>query len=292
MKLFIFGYGYSAHAIARELQSDCEWIAATTRSKEKADAMAAEGITAFQFDGETASEALRSTLSEATHLLVSIAPNADGDPVLGCLTDMLKVMPNLDWVGYLSTVGVYGNHDGAWVDEESECRPVSRRSVQRGAAENAWQAFAKETGVPLGIYRLAGIYGPGRNQMLKLDAGTCRAINKPGQVFNRIHVEDIGRAVAKAARVHHNGILNVVDDEPAPPQEVIYFCADLMGLPHPAEVSFEQAEMTPMARSFYGENKRCSNIRLHELLGGILQYPTYREAFTHMWQTDSWRKQP
>ena len=289
MKLLIFGYGYSAQAIARELAPECDWIAATTRSAKKAEAMQAEGIRALQFDGLKASDALKEALSEATHILVSIAPGSEGDPVLNCLGNELMQIPALGWIGYLSTVGVYGNHDGAWVDEDSECRPVSRRSVQRVAAENAWQALASKLGKPLGIYRLAGIYGPGRNQMLKLASGTCRAINKPGQVFNRIHVEDIGRVVSKAARRCHDGILNVVDDEPAAPQEVIHFCTDLMGLPRLEELPFEQAEMTPMARSFYGENKRCSNIRLHELIGGVLRYPTYREAFTHMWQTDSWR---
>lgn len=290
MKLFIFGYGYSARAIAQQLSPDCDWIAATTRSAEKAEAMTSAGLRAFQFDGETPSAALKEALAEATHLLISIAPEAEGDPVLNCLRADLKQLPQLCWIGYLSTVGVYGNHDGAWVDEDTECRPVSRRSVQRVAAEKDWQALAEELDMPLGIYRLAGIYGPGRNQMIKLDAGTCRAINKPGQVFNRIHVADIGLAVAKAARQRHSGILNVVDDEPAAPQEVIYYCADLMGLPRPKELSFEDADMSPMARSFYGENKRCSNIRLHELIGGILHYPTYREAFTHMWQTDSWKK--
>nr|WP_321454849.1 SDR family oxidoreductase [uncultured Cohaesibacter sp.] len=290
MKLFIFGYGYSARSIAKDLKADCDWIAATTRSIEKAEVMAKEGIRAYQFDGMEASDDLRACLSEATHLLISIAPNKEGDPVLNCLRDDLKAMEALRWIGYLSTVGVYGNHDGVWVDEDSQCRPVSQRSRQRVAAEESWQLLASRLHKPLGIYRLAGIYGPGRNQMIKLDAGSCRAINKPGQFFNRIHVEDIARAVSQAARIGHSGIVNVVDDEPAPPQEVIYYCADLMGLSHPQEQSFEEAEMTPMARSFYGENKRCSNIRLHELIGGVLRYPTYREAFSHMWQTDSWRK--
>ncbi|WP_319483218.1 SDR family oxidoreductase [uncultured Cohaesibacter sp.] len=291
MKLFIFGYGYSARAIARELSPECDWVAATTRSESKAEAMRADDVEAILFDGQTPSDQLKATLAEATHVLVSIAPGADGDPVLNSLLAELKAMPSLRWIGYLSTVGVYGDHKGVWVDEETECRPVSTRSVQRVAAEAAWQTLAAEIDVPLGIYRLAGIYGPGRNQMIKLDAGTCRAINKPGQMFNRIHVDDIALAVSIAARRRHKGILNVVDDEPAAPQEVVYFCADLMGLPRPQEQTFEEAEMTPMARSFYGENKRCSNIRLHELIGGVLRYPTYREAFTHMWQTDSWQAQ-
>ncbi|WP_316858443.1 SDR family oxidoreductase [uncultured Cohaesibacter sp.] len=289
MKLFIFGYGYSARAIARHLAPHCRWIAGTSRSSAKLEEMEAKGIDAFFFDGEIPQGAMRERLNEATHILISIAPDEHGDPVLNSCADIIAANGNKQWLGYLSTVGVYGDHGGAWVTEETECRPVSKRSTQRVAAESAWQSFASDQHVPLGIYRLAGIYGPGRNQMLKLAAGTCRAINKPGQVFNRIHVEDIAQTLAKAATTCHEGLLNVCDDEPAPPQEVIAYCADLMGIGHLQEIDFDKADMTPMARSFYGENKRCGNEKMRALIDGPLHYPTYREAFTQMWQSDSWR---
>ena len=289
MKLFIFGYGYSARAIAARLRSQCDWIAATTRSAEKQARLREDGIDAFLFDGINPAPEIAEMLKEATHILLSIAPDANGDPVLGSFGSQISSSHSLQWLGYLSTVGVYGNHDGAWVDEETDCRPVSRRSVQRVAAEGQWLDFVETIEKPLGIYRLAGIYGPGRNQMIKLAAGTCRAINKPGQVFNRIHVDDIAMAVGKGAEILHSGILNVCDDEPAAPQEVIAYCAELMGIAPLQEIPFEEADMTPMARTFYGENKRCSNKRLHDLVGPHMRYPTYREAFDDMWSKDSWR---
>lgn len=289
MKLFIFGYGFSASAIARELKPHCDWIAGTTRSSHKLDGLREDGVDPFLFDGTTATAEITDKLATATHVLLSIAPDAHGDPAMRCFEDVLASSKALEWIGYLSTVGVYGNHDGAWVSEETECKPVSRRSVQRVAAEEAWQEFAHKINRPLGIYRLAGIYGPGRNQMIKLAEGTCRAINKPGQVFNRIHVDDIALALSKAAKQTHQGILNVCDDEPAPPQEVIAFCAQLMGLPPLEEIEFDKADMTPMARSFYGENKRCDNKKLHALIGGEMRYPTYRDAFRSMWEHNIWR---
>ena len=289
MKLFIFGYGYSAGAIARELMPRCDWIAGTSRSPDKIAALEAAGMKGYLFDGTTPNPDIAAALSEATHLILSIAPGADGDAALRCHGADIAKSESLQWIGYLSTVGVYGDHDGAWVTEETECRPVSRRSVERVDAEAAWQDFARDQDLPLGIYRLGGIYGPGRNQMIKLADGRSRAINKPGQVFNRIHVEDIALCVSRAALSHHSGIVNVIDDEPAPPQEVIYYCADLMGLPRPPEVAFEEASMTPMARSFYGENKRCDNTRLHDLIDGPMRFPTYREAFEAMWRDQSWR---
>ena len=289
MKLFIFGFGYSANAIVDELRPHCEWIAGTSRSPDKLATMQAQGLRAFEFDGQSPNPDCGEAIREATHILLSIAPDAEGDPAMRCHGTDIEQSKALKWLGYLSTVGVYGNHDGAWVTEDTQCKPVSKRSVQRVAAEQSWQTFADKRETPLGIYRLAGIYGPGRNQMIKLDAGTCRAINKPGQVFNRIHVDDIALAVAKAARQAHDGILNVCDDEPAPPQQVIAYCADLMGITRPVETPFDEADMSPMGRSFYGENKRCDNKNLHDLIGGAMRYPTYRDAFNHMWNKDVWR---
>ena len=292
MKLFIFGYGYSARAIARALQPHCDWIAATTRTKDKIAGLVKDGIRPCLFDGKKPNPEITALLSEATHILLSIAPGEEGDPAMLCHGADMEASTSLQWLGYLSTVGVYGDHNGAWIDEKTDLRPVSKRSVQRVEAEKRWQDFASRKSVALGIYRLAGIYGPGRNQMLKLAANKSRSINKPGQVFNRIHVNDIALALSIAARQAHRGILNICDDEPAPPQEVVAYCAELMGLEPPVEIPFDKADMTAMARSFYSENKRCGNVRLHDLIGGDMCFPTYREAFTHMWRQDSWRAEP
>jgi nucleoside-diphosphate-sugar epimerase len=289
MRLFIFGYGYSARAIASELKDDCEWIAGTSRDADKMAIMEAEGVKAFTFDGYQANPDITAALNEATHLLVSAGPDASGDPALNCHRLDIANASNLKWIGYLSTVGVYGDHDGEWIDEKAQCRPVSKRSVERVAAEGGWQNFAGQLGLPLSIFRLAGIYGPGRNGLVNLSKGRARRIHKKGQVFNRIHVADIAQAVAIAARKKKDGIYNISDMEPAPPQDVIEYAANLMGAEVPPLQDFETMELTPMARSFYGECKRCKNDKLLKLIGGQMRYPTYREAFTEMWVNDTWR---
>lgn len=289
MRLFIFGYGFSARAIAAELAPDCEWVAGTSRDSGKLAAMQADGVRGYQFDGYHANNDISAALAEATHVIISAGPDGEGDPVLRCHRRDIANAPNLKWIGYLSTIGVYGDYQGAWVDEKCECRPVSKRSKDRVAVEGAWQSFAAEIGVKLGIFRLAGIYGPGRSVMTKLRDGKARRINKKDQVFNRIHIEDIALAVGIAAKSKQGGIYNVCDNEPAPPQDVIAYCAELMGKEVPELLDFETAKMTPMARTFYGENKRCSNKKLLKLIGGKMRYPTYREAFTHMWQSDNWQ---
>ncbi len=225
-------------------------------------------------------------LRNTTHLLVSIAPSAAGDPVLAHFRDDLAAAP-LRSVVYLSTIGVYGDHQGAWVDETSPCHPVSLRTRQRIEAEDAWRAFAAETGVPLAIIRLAGIYGPGRGPFDKIRRGTARRIVKPGQVFNRIHVDDIAAIVDAAFEQRADGIFNAADDEPAPPEEVLAHAASLLGLPPPTEIAFDDAEMTPMARSFYGENKRVRNDRIKSNLGIRLAHPTYREGLAAILAAES-----
>jgi nucleoside-diphosphate-sugar epimerase len=181
-------------------------------------------------------------------------------------------------VVYLSTVGVYGDHGGAWVDEESECRPFSKRSRERLLAENEWRRFGAESGAPVAIIRLAGIYGPGRGPFEKIKAGTARRIVKPGQVFNRVHVDDIARIVEAAFEKRADGIFNGVDDEPAPPQDVLLYAAELLGLPPPPEVQFDNAKLSAIARSFYAESKRVRNDKVKRALGVTLRYPTYREG--------------
>jgi nucleoside-diphosphate-sugar epimerase len=237
-----------------------------------------ESYTIYLFDGDAPGATLDPDLRYATHVIVSIPPDDAGDPVLRHHRPDGDAAENLEWLCYYSTVGVYGDFGGGWVNEDAPTRPVNRRSQWRVAAEDAWRAFAAARGVPLTILRLAGIYGPGRSAFDKLAAGEARRIVKPGQVFNRIHVEDIGRVTMLAARARLEGTFNLADDEPAPPQEVVAFAARLAGVPPPPEVAFADAAMTPMARSFYADNKRISNLRIKEALGIELLYPTYREG--------------
>ena len=211
------------------------------------------------------------------------------DPLLSLLPrPITAAMPALRWVGYLSTVGVYGNHDGARVDEESECRPVSRRAVARVETEQGWLAAGREASVPVAILRLAGIYGPGRNALVNLERGTARRIVKPGQLFNRIHVADIAGALDYLARRETGGVFNVCDDEPGPPQDVVAFAASLSGVEPPPEIPFGEAEMTPMARSFWNDNKRVSNRRLKDA-GYVFRFPDHRVGLEAMWRDGSWR---
>lgn len=280
MHLFVFGMGYSSRAIARALAQDATWIGGTNRGPDKAEALRAEAIEPFVFDGVGPGAGIEAALARTTHLVVSIAPGEAGDPALALYSEAIRKAPHLEWIGYLSTVGVYGNHDGAWVDETSECRPVSKRSVQRDKAERAWLELGSDLGVPTGIFRLSGIYGPGRNAFENFKKGTARRIDKPGQVFNRIHVDDIGQTVAKAARQRAGGLFNVTDDEPRPPQDVVAFAAELLGVEAPPLIAFENAELSPMGRSFYGENKRVSNAKIKKILNVDLAFPTYREALT------------
>jgi nucleoside-diphosphate-sugar epimerase len=288
-RFFLFGAGYSARFFARSLAGKAGFLGGTTRSRDRFPSLEQAGIEPFLFDGGTPSPGIVEALRSVTHLVVSAAPGEAGDPVLAAARGtILSGMPALRWVGYLSTVGVYGNHDGAWVDEESACRPASPRNVARVAAEKEWLALARESGIPVAVLRLAGIYGPGRNTFVNLKNGTAHRIVKPGQVFNRIHVEDIAGVLHRLSAAAEGGIFNVADDEPAPPQEVVAFAAALMGVAPPPEIPFEKAEMTPMARSFYGDNKRVSNARIRAH-GYRFLYPDYRDAFTRMWREGSWR---
>jgi nucleoside-diphosphate-sugar epimerase len=287
MNIFIFGAGYSARAFAEADAGRASTICGTTRSAAKFAALQAAGIRPLLFDGASLSDEVRRTLADTTHVVISIAPGDAGDPVLA-LRDLRAAMPNLAWIGYLSTVGVYGDHGGGWVDETSQCRPVSRRSRQRAEAENAWSAAGKHAGVPTALIRLSGIYGPGRNPFVNLAAGTAKRLIKPGQVFNRIHVGDIAGALWLLAEGQLDGIFNVTDDEPAPPQDVVAYAANVMGVEPPPEQPFETAELSPMARSFYGENKRVSNVGIKKA-GYAFLYPTYRAALDAMWRDGNWR---
>ena len=290
-KFFIFGCGYSASHFADRIGAS-RIVGATTRSSDKAANLAAHGLTPFVFDGEHPGEGIDGALYRATHLLMSIPPghaappgasvggaNAPpGDPVLRWYrNEIVHGAPHLTWIGYLSTIGVYGDHDGAWIDESAAPAADSERSRERVAAETAWSEVAREAGVPLAILRLSGIYGPGRNAFVKLAEGKARRMVKPGQVFNRIHVADIAGAIEHLSHHRLGGVFNVTDDEPAPPQDVIEHAANLAGLPVPPDMPFQADTLSPMARSFWGENKRVSNAALKEA-GYPLAYPTYREG--------------
>lgn len=272
--VFIFGYGYSARAFATALPDDFT-IIGTSREA---------GPNVIEWPGADISE----PLSRATHLLISAGPDADGDPVLRQVRDEIaSIAPQLDWVGYLSTTGVYGDHQGGWVDETTPLTPSTKRGQMRVEAEAAWRALAAETGLPLHIFRLAGIYGPGRGPFAKVRKGTARRIIKKDQVFSRIHVEDIAQVlVASVAQPNPGRIYNLCDDNAAPPEDVLAYAAELLGLPSPPSEDFETAEMTPMARSFYAESKRVRNDRIKDELGVKLRYPTYQDGLKALLETE------
>jgi nucleoside-diphosphate-sugar epimerase len=289
VNLFIFGIGFSGIEIAKAALAQGAAVAGTTRSEAKAASLAELGIEPFLFDGSMPVGALLKRLQDVSHLLVSAGPDAAGDPVLNALgTDLASKMPTLEWIGYLSTVGVYGDHNGAWVDETTQCKPVSERSIERLKAEAAWRALADDISKPLAILRLSGIYGPGRNTFVNLADGTAKRIIKPGQFFNRIHAADIAGAAMLLAQKRADGLFNVTDDEPAPPQDVVTYAATLMGIEPPPEIAYEDAKMSPMARSFYGEVKRVSNAKIRAQ-GYEFTYPTYRAALDDMWHNRRWR---
>ncbi|MBE0455149.1 SDR family oxidoreductase [Roseovarius autotrophicus] len=270
--LLSFGHGYSAQALARLLLPQGWRVIGTTRDSDKAMRLAAEGVEPVLWGDD-----LSTAFAETSHVLISAGPDTAGDPVLACHRDAIAdLAPRLDWAGYLSTTGVYGDHQGGWVDEDTPLTPSTKRGQSRVAAEAAWQALP---GLPLHIFRLAGIYGPGRGPFEKVRQGTARRIVKPGQVFSRIHVDDIAQVLAASiARPRPGAIYNVCDDDPAPPEDVIAHAAHLLGLPVPEAVPHDAANLSPMARSFYAESKRVSNRRIKEDLGIRLLYPDYRSG--------------
>jgi nucleoside-diphosphate-sugar epimerase len=256
-------------------------VVGTMRSRKKAREIGAAytDIEALVFNAPASDPEVQERLISATHLLVSIPPDESGDPVLAHFADAITNAPDLGRIVYLSTIGVYGDHNGAWIGEDASAEPNSARNRARVAAEQEWIALGERAGKKISILRLAGIYGPGRNALVNLREGKARRLVRPGQVFNRIHVEDIARAIEAAFALRApSGIFNVTDDEPAPPQDVIAYAAGLLGIQPPPEIPFERADLTPMARSFYSSNKRVSNRRMKECLGVRLAYPTYRQG--------------
>lgn len=284
MNLFCFGLGYCADYLSAKLIKQGWQVSATCRTSEKAAVLEASGIRPVLLSGKKVTV---TDLGKADHILISVPPEQDGsDPVINFAEAALAALQDqIKWVGYLSTTGVYGDHQGAWIDEETPAGLLSERGQRRVAAEAQWAA----TGLPMHYFRLAGIYGPGRNSLRALQNGTARRVVKQGQVFSRIHLADITRILeASMANPNAGRAYSVCDDTPAPPQDVVTYAAELMGVSPPALQDFATAELSPMARSFYGENKRIRNNRIKEELGVSLEYPDYRAGLSALWESGTY----
>ena len=276
--LMCFGLGFSARILAQRLAAQDWTVTATSRSAEGAQKALAAGYRGFVFDGSAPLP--EEAFAGVTHVVVSAPPGAGGDPVLAMHAhDFAARAAQFRWVAYLSTTGVYGDHGGGLVTEDTPLTPNTDRGHKRLQAETQWLDLWRAHGLPVHIFRLAGIYGPGRNQLLSLLDGTAKRVIREGQIFSRIHVEDIANVLeASIAHPHPGRAYNVCDDEASPPQDVVEYGARLLGIPVPPPIPFEQAELSPMARSFYADSKRVSNARLKQELGVRLTYPSYREG--------------
>lgn len=279
--LLCFGLGYSAQALAQRLSARGWEIRGTTRRQDKAATLSAAGWRCFLFDRAHGLPA--DAFDGVTHVLTSIAPDEEGDPVLDRHGAELQALPSLAWAGYLGTTAVYGDRQGGWVDEATPIEPTLARADRRARAEAAWLA----SGLPVHIFRLAGIYGPGRNALVNVREGTARRIVKPGQTFSRIHVEDIATVLeASIAHPRPGAIYNVCDDEPAPPQNVVTYAAELLGVAPPPEQPYETADLSPMARTFYKDNRRVRNDLIKSELRVGLAYPDYRVGLSSLLAVD------
>lgn len=276
-RLFVFGLGYSAGVLADRLRAEGWRIAGTTRTEAKRQALAASGVDAFLFDRGRPLDDPAAALAGTTHLLLSVPPDERGDPALDHHGGAIAALASLNWAGYLSTTGVYGDTGGEWVGEAAWLRPSGDRARRRAAAERGWLDLYRQFGVPMHVFRLPGIYGPGRSALDQVRAGTARRIDKPGQVFSRVHVEDIaGALVASMAKPNPGAVYNVADDLPAPAHEVVAYAAALLGVEPPPLVPFDQADLSPMAASFYADNRRVKNARIKRDLGFVPRFPDYR----------------
>lgn len=275
-KLVCLGFGYCAQTLARAAAGEFREIVGTTRRAERERDLVSGGFPAVPFGTSD-------LLDGATHILISALPEAAGDPVLAALGDAIGKLSSVEWIGYLSTTGVYGDRQGGWVSEEDAPSPGQARSRLRLAAERDWLAFGETQGMAVHVFRLAGIYGPGRNVLDRLRAGSARRIVKPGQVFSRVHVEDVAQVLrASIARPVAGRVYNVADDEPSSQEDVVVFAADLLGIAPPPEEPFETAELSALARSFYVECRRVRNDRIKRELRVVLRYPTYREGLSSL----------
>lgn len=291
MQFMMLGAGYSAQAFGLGYGKKFSGkIYGTTRSPENFATLQKAHIKPLVLDFKNFSDEFFDALATTTHLVISIAPRQGNGKASDAVLDSPVIfahMPKLEWIGYLSTIGVYGNHNGEWIDESAACHPSLQRNEKRLEVEKIWQEYGRQNKLAVAILRLGGIYGPSRNAFVKLRDGNKKLVIKPGQVFNRIHVDDIAGVINAFAQKSTNGIFNIVDNEPAPPQDVIRYAAELMGIKDLTEIPFEKAALSPMARSFYGDNKRILN---HKLLkqGYSLKYLNYRVALDHMWMENLW----
>jgi nucleoside-diphosphate-sugar epimerase len=283
--LLCVGLGYCAQHYVGEFGRRFIRIVGTSRDGERAADLATRDFDGRRvemtvFAGEAASRPLPSLVEQANALLISAAPDERGDPVLRALHEALAAAPRLTSVVLLSTIGVYGDRGGGWVDETAALEPANERARPRIAAERAWQEFGRRRGISVAVLRLGGIYGPGQNALVNVRSGRARNVDKAGQVFNRIHVADIAQAIDAAFAHRADGAFNVVDDVPSPPGDPIAFAAELLGVPPPSAIPFAEAvkTMSPMAASFYAENRRVRNDKLKQVLGVRLRYPSYREG--------------
>jgi len=279
-RIFVFGMGYTATAFARTLGDRAEWIRGTTR---------AGANDTRRFDGRIIDPAIAADIATATALIVSVPPHDGSDPVLAHFAEAIAAAPALNWIAYLSTVGVYGNYGGAWVTEATTPHPATDRARARLKAEREWTALAARRNIPLAVFRIAGIYGPGRNAFVALTEGRAHRAVKPGQVFNRIHVDDIAAALVASLQRQAGGVFNLADNLPAPPDVVIAHAAGIMGVPPPPEVPLAEAGLSPMALSFYAGNARVSNQKAKDDLGLALRYPSYREGLAALWRDGNWK---
>jgi nucleoside-diphosphate-sugar epimerase len=287
--LLCIGLGYSAQAFVAAFGQKFDRIVGTMRNAERAAAASVSGdgkVRVLAFDGQSATAELQRAIGEADAALISVPQGKDGDPVLRACGDAFLRARHLNSIVYLSTVGVYGDHAGAWVDEATPVAPDLARGRQRLSAEQGWQDFGARSGISVAILRLAGIYGPGRNALVQIARGDARRVVKPGQVFNRIHVDDIAQAIDAAITRQSSGIFNVADDEPSPPGDPIAFAAKLMGRAPPPQIAFADAapSMSPMALSFWQDCRRVKNDKLKRELGVTLRYPTYREGLRALFE--------
>ena len=277
--LFCFGYGYTCDYLGHALSREGWDIAGTTRDVTKRNTLKQRGISSYIFDYEMPLYDPLMILDQVTHLLISTPPDSDGDPAFLMHAHDIRHLPNLKWVGYLSTTGVYGNRNGEWVNENNERAPSSKRGSRRVLAENQWIEMMTDHGIPLHIFRLSGIYGPGRSALDSVRAGTARCILKPGHAFSRMHVEDIVQVLIKSMMNPNPGqIYNLADDMPASSCEVITYACQLLNRKPPPIIPYEQADLAPITRSFYEDNKRISNEKIKNDLGINLIYPTYKEG--------------
>lgn len=293
-RLFCFGYGYTADYLGHLLQTQDEgWtIGGTTRDPERQRELLSRRVRARIFDDDHPISDPETSFNRFSHLLISTPPDANGDPVFNAHAHDLTRLKNLKWVGYLSSTGVYGDRDGGQVSEKSEVRPTSARGSKRALAERQWLALYENYGVPVHIFRLAGIYGPGRSALDSVRAGIARRINKPGHLFNRIHVEDIVQTLLKSfSNPNPGSIYNLADDSPAPSYDVIGYACELLGQPAPPIIPYEEANLAPITLSFYSDNKHVLNQKIKTELGVQLKYPNYRAGLEGCLEAENYAQQ-